>query len=152
MEIRQARLRDYFQVRQVFKDSFGRDAWSSLDIALALLTPGAVKLLALNGDDARGFAIGDRRGSKVGWVAAIGVVPEARRRGIGSRLLAECEERLGTETVRLTLRRSNHAARELYLKHGYVLKTVWTGYYYDGEDAFVMEKVRGESGPAPLVE
>lgn len=145
-------MRDYFQVRQVFKASFGRDAWSSLDIGLALLTPGAVKLIAEVDDKALGFVIGDRRGSQVAWVAAIGVVPEGRRRGIGSRLLEECEQRLGTRIVRLTLRKSNEAARALYAQHGYKLKTVWPGYYFDGEDGLVMEKERPESGPKRLVE
>lgn len=139
-QIKEVRWRDYFRLRAVFKAAFGRDAWSSLDIALALLTPNTVRLIAERDEDVIGFVIGGKRQAGVSWIAAIGVIPDARREGVGTGLLVECERRLGTPMLRLTLRRSNSTARELYERHGYRLKTVWSSYYRDGEDGLVMEK------------
>lgn len=140
VQITEIDWRDFFRLRSVFKFAFGRDAWSDLDMALALLAPDTVRLFARRGEQVVGFVIGAERRAKVGWIAAIGVLPEARREGVATRLLLECEMRLKTPVVRLTLRRSNMAASELYEKHGYRLKTVWPRYYKDGEDGLVLEK------------
>ncbi len=89
-----------------------------------------------------GFAIGDRRGrSGLGWVASIGVHPDYRRKGFGRQLLAACEQGLETHRVRLSLRKSNEAALELYLQVGYSHVDLWPKYYRDGEDALVMERI-----------
>jgi ribosomal protein S18 acetylase RimI-like enzyme len=42
--------------------------------------------------------------------------------------------------VRLSLRRSNEAARRLYTSMGYAVVDRWERYYSDGESATVMEK------------
>lgn len=143
--------RDYFRLRSVFKAAFGRDTWSSLDIALAVLTPNTVRLFASRGEQVVGFVVGGERQAEVGWIAAIGVIPVARRKGVGTRLLLECERRLRTPVVRLTLRRSNTAARKLYERYGYRMKTVWSRYYSDGEDGLVMEKDILGAGAMPVV-
>jgi len=56
-------------------------------------------------------------------------------------LLAACERALGTPRVRLTLRPSNLGARRLYEVAGYVEIGTLGGYYHDGEDGIMMEKV-----------
>lgn len=145
-EIRSVRWGDYFRLRSAFKAAFGQDAWSSLDIALALLTPNTVRLIAERRDTVLGFVIGGERRSEIGWIAAIGVEVAARRQGIGTRLLVECERQINTSLVRLTLRRSNTPARALYEKMGYRFRTIWPGYYRDGEDGLVMEKSTGRVG------
>ncbi len=95
-----------------------------------------------DGQKAIGFVIGDRRRSEhLGWVASIGVHPEYQRRGVGTRLLAACEQALGTPRVRLTLRPSNVGARRLYEVAGYVEIGTLRRYYLDGEDGIMMEKV-----------
>ena len=95
-----------------------------------------------DGQRAIGFVIGDRRRSEqLGWVATIGVHPEYQRRGVGTRLLEACEQALGTRRVRLTLRPSNVGARRLYELAGYVEIGTLHGYYMDGEDGIMMEKV-----------
>lgn len=43
-------------------------------------------------------------------------------------------------SVRLTLRRSNLAAKNLYLAAGYAEVDIWLKYYSNGEDGIVMEK------------
>ncbi len=120
---------------------FGRQGWSWLDLLTALALPGAVREKAELGGQLIGFVIGDRRGrGELGWVASICVHPHYRRRGIGRRLLEDCERMIGTRRMRLTLRVSNAGAMELYRTMGYRKVDVWRGYYQDGEDGLVMEK------------
>ncbi|MCZ6529520.1 MAG: GNAT family N-acetyltransferase [Chloroflexi bacterium] len=104
--------------------------------------PGTIRLKAELEGQMVGFAIGNRRGRKdLGWVASIGVHPEYRRRGLGRQLLAACERELETHRVRLSLRKTNEAALELYLRAGYSRVDLWPKYYRDGEDAVVMERI-----------
>jgi ribosomal-protein-alanine N-acetyltransferase len=48
---------------------------------------------------------------------------------------------LGSDRIRLSLRRSNEHALALYRQVGYAQVGVWPEYYRDGEDALVMERV-----------
>lgn len=77
-----------------------------------------------------------------GWIATLGVRPEYRRRGIAKALLLACEGQMGMPTVRLSVRRTNQSAIQLYESMGYHLADVWPKYYFDGEDALVLEKKR----------
>lgn len=142
--IEEATWRDFSSIVRVFRAAFGSDAWSWLEILDALTYPGTVRLKAVDQSGVVGFAIGDRRSKQVGWVAAIGVHPRARRKGIGGQLLQACERELNTPVVRLTLRQSNEAARKLYVKRGYQPYEVWKSYYDDGEDGLVMERGIGQ--------
>jgi ribosomal-protein-alanine N-acetyltransferase len=124
------------------KVCFGRDSWPWPEVLAALTFPGTVRLKAEQEERLVGFAIGDRRArSDLGWVASIGVHPDYRRRGLGRRLLAACEQGLETHRVRLSLRKTNTAAKELYLQAGYARVDIWPKYYRDGEDAIVMERI-----------
>ena len=134
-------ITDIRQMNRLVKDCFGRDAWTWLDVFEALTFPGTVRLKAVIGDEIIGYVIGDRRTSKLGWIASIGVHPKARRQGIGRRLLLAAERALDTQRVRLTLRMSNQAALGLYAQLGYEKVDVWKQYYRDGEDGLVMERI-----------
>jgi ribosomal-protein-alanine N-acetyltransferase len=113
-----------------------------MEILAALSLPGTIRLKAERNEEIIGFVIGDRRARKdLGWVASIGVHPTYRRRGVGRRLLAACEQQLGSARIRLSLRRSNEQALALYRQVGYAQVGVWPEYYRDGEDALVMERV-----------
>jgi ribosomal protein S18 acetylase RimI-like enzyme len=76
----------------------------------------------------------------VGWIATLCVHPDFRRRGYARELLRVCEQGLAMSSVRLTLRRSNLAAKNLYLAAGYAEVDIWLKYYSNGEDGIVMEK------------
>ncbi len=141
-EIIDASWRDLRPIVALEKICFGRDSWPWMEILAALSLPGTIRLKAELNAELIGFVIGDRRTRKdLGWVASIGVHPAHRRRGHGRRLLAACEQQLGTARVRLSLRRSNEHALSLYRQVGYSEVGVWPEYYRDGEDALVMERV-----------
>jgi [ribosomal protein S18]-alanine N-acetyltransferase len=90
-----------------------------------------------------GFIVaeGSRRG--VGHIITIDVLPQARRAGLGSHLLASAEARLLSAKCRgvlLEVAVDNAGAIVFYKRHGYdVLKTI-PHYYSDGVDALVLGK------------
>jgi [ribosomal protein S18]-alanine N-acetyltransferase len=83
----------------------------------------------------------NRRGA--GHIITIDVLPEARRTGLGSRLLALAEERLRANsctTVRLETAVDNASALAFYKRHNYDLVRTIPRYYPGGVDAFVLRK------------
>lgn len=90
-----------------------------------------------------GFIVaeGSRRG--VGHIITIDVLPDHRRGGLGSKLLAEAEDRLRQipcHTVVLETAVDNAGALAFYKRHRYsVVKTI-PRYYSNGVDALVLEK------------
>lgn len=83
----------------------------------------------------------NRRGA--GHIITIDVLPEARRAGLGSRLLALAEERLraaSCTTVRLETAVDNASALAFYKRHKYDLVRTIPRYYPGGVDAFVLRK------------
>jgi len=142
LPIQSATWRDLRSIAVLEKACFGRDSWPWPELLVALTFPGTIRLKSELEGQMVGFAIGDRRGrSDLGWVASIGVHPDYRRKGFGRQLLAACEQGLETHRVRLSLRKSNEAALELYLQVGYSHVDLWPKYYRNGEDALVMERI-----------
>lgn len=89
-------------------------------------------------------------------VLSVGVVPDARRRGIATRLMQIAEafsRKRGCATIRLEVSTENLAAIELYRRLGYRTDGVLYGYYSWGEDAYSMEKpvphALSEAAPEP---
>jgi ribosomal-protein-alanine N-acetyltransferase len=82
---------------------------------------------------------------KTGRILTLDVLPEARRYGLGSTLMRECEEHLrkrGCTEVYLETAVDNEAALKLYHKLGYqILRTLPAYYHAHGLDAFLMGKV-----------
>ena len=76
-----------------------------------------------------------------GQIANMAVLPEHRRRGLGKILvhhvLQEARKQ-GVLSLSLEVRRSNHAALELYKSFGFQKFTVRVRYYENGEDALLM--------------
>ena len=90
-----------------------------------------------------GFVVAETNRRRLGHIISIDVLAEARRLGVGSRLLAEGEGRLwaaGCHGVVLETAVDNLAALAFYKRHGYnVVKTV-PRYYSNGVDALVLTK------------
>ncbi len=77
-------------------------------------------------------------------ITNIAVHQDRQRRGLGTRIIAELEgegKRRGCSYAYLEVRVSNQSAVELYRKLGYGFAYSRRGYYLDGEDAHVMEKI-----------
>jgi ribosomal-protein-alanine N-acetyltransferase len=123
---------------------FGRDAYDPLTLLLLVAWPGNVTLKATENGMLVGFVAGDQPwGEHIAWIVTLGVKSSHQRRGIGARLLAECEARLGPPVLRLMVREGNVPAIALYKKFGYVHVRREVGYYADGEAGLLMEKNRG---------
>jgi ribosomal-protein-alanine N-acetyltransferase len=142
MEIQTASIRDLRALRRLENACFEKDAWPLLDLIAVLTWPDVIRLKAEEDGKLIGFVAGDPRPSQgLAWVATIGVDPRYQRRGIGRALLHACEEQVKMPRMRLTVRLSNRGAVSLYEKDGYRTIDIWKGYYDDGEDGLVMEKI-----------
>jgi ribosomal-protein-alanine N-acetyltransferase len=142
MEIIPATIRDLNALRKLERICFEKDAWSLFDLMAVLTFPDVVRLKTVEDDQMVGFVAGDPRPSQgFSWIATIGVLPDYQRKGIGRALLHACEAQIKTPRLRLSVRASNQAAINLYEQEGYRSMDVWRGYYNDGENAIVMEKL-----------
>ncbi len=142
-EIKPANWHDLNPLRQLEKECFGSDAWPLWDLIAVLTFPGIVHLKSVVDDRMVGFIAGDPKVSEgVGWITTLGVTQAYRRLGIARELLAACEEGLNLPVIKLSVRRSNLQAIDLYLGVGYRQTDIWPRYYMGGEDALVLEKHR----------
>ena len=140
-EIKPASWRDLFAVQEIEHVCFQEDAWPLIELMGALTWPGIVRLKAANDHQLAAFIAGDiRRSEHTGWILTVGVLPAYRRLGLASLLMQACEQRMQMPQVKLSVRRSNQPAIQLYEKLGYAQVNVWKNYYHNGEDGIVMAK------------
>jgi ribosomal-protein-alanine N-acetyltransferase len=74
----------------------------------------------------------------------LAVHPQLQRKKIGTTLLQDALQRIqsaGCDRITLEVRVSNVAAQRLYRRDGFKMILTKKGYYDNGEDAFLMEKV-----------
>ncbi|MCC7189795.1 MAG: GNAT family N-acetyltransferase [Anaerolineales bacterium] len=142
MEILPATLLDLTSLHRLEHACFDQDAWSLLDLVAVLSFSDVIRLKAVDDNQMIGFVAGETRHSQgAAWIATIAVDPRFQRRGVGRALLRECEFRLKTGKMKLTVRISNLGAIALYEREGYRTTDIWRRYYKDGEDGLVMEKM-----------
>ena len=140
--IDKAGWRDLGEIHRLEQVCFGKDAHTILDVIGYFTLPGYLRLKAVSAEKIVGFIIGELPIiKKTGWITAIAVAPDFRRQGIGNTLLKTCEKEMNLPGIRLCVRQSNGTAQKLYLNAGYQSLELWKQYYYDGEDAMVMEKI-----------
>ena len=144
-----ATWRDLKAVHQLEKTCFQLDAWPLLDILGALTFPHIIRFKAQKGDQLIGFIAADlRHAQATAWIATLAVLPDFRRKGIGSWLLERCERGINLPLIRLCVRETNLPAISLYLKYGYQQVETWIKYYRGGDNALVFEKIiRTKQGP-----
>jgi len=97
-------------------------------------------LVAEDGGEIVGFAMTTRQPDEV-HLLDIAVAASRRRRGVARQLLAGLAVLAmadGACAMTLEVRTSNHAARSLYARVGFVDHGVRPGYYRDGEDAAIL--------------
>lgn len=123
------------------------DPWSENSVAGELDNPLSLWLVALDGDRLLGY-VGCQRVPPEADVMNLAVVPEARRRGLGRRLMEALWGRLmelGDESLTLEVRASNIPAITLYEGLGFVQAGRRPNYYEKPrEDALILRKERNE--------
>ena len=91
-----------------------------------------------------GFVVAHPIRGRIGRILTLDIVPEARRSGLASRLMQECEQRLraaGCTQVYLETAVNNEPALKLYQKLGYeIVRTLPDYYSSHALDAFQMTK------------
>lgn len=98
-----------------------------------------------------GFIVAEAGRQKTGHIITIDVLEEARRSGLGSRLLTAAEQRLkesGCRAVFLETAVDNRAALAFYKRHQYFLVKTLPRYYSNGVDAFMLKKELLPAGPS----
>lgn len=79
--------------------------------------------------------------TRKGHLVSIAVLPEYRRHGVGKELINQAMQGMlwyGATECYLEVRKSNEPAVNIYKKLGFKIVRRISGYYYDGEDAYVM--------------
>lgn len=118
-----------------------KDPYPSYFISQLAETNPDTFLVAVVDNNLVGYAVAEHRGGH-NHLVSIAVHPILRRSGIGTRLLRALEERIEKrKAFRLEVRESNLPAIEFYREHGFHRTRVVRGYYSDGEDALLMEKL-----------
>ena len=92
-----------------------------------------------------GFIILQMTGTFKGYIQIVCVAPEARGRGIGTRLLSFAEERIFRESPNIFMCVSsfNKGARRLYKRLGYIKTGVLKDFIAKGYDEFLLRKTVG---------
>ncbi len=140
---------DFERLWQIDQQCFTRGiAYSKRELAHYIAMRGAFTVVAETPTRKRehaivGFLVGQKLRKGMGHVVTIDVVPEARRGGLGARLMEECEERLrkaGCHAIYLETAVDNEVALRFYKRLGYaVLKTI-PRYYAGNLDALLLGK------------
>jgi len=90
-----------------------------------------------------GFIVAESNRQGAGHIITIDVLPEHRRSGLGSKLLAAAEERLlaiACRSVHLETAVNNLSAIAFYKRHHYYIVGTIPGYYPGGLNAFMLQK------------
>lgn len=123
-------------------------AYSAEEMRYFLRQPNGIRLVGEEGKEIQGFIIADhfrirRSQQPMGRIITIDVLPEARRSGLGGRLLEAVEkelQKLGCHHVSLETAVDNFAALHFYKKHGYTGLKILPRYYLNSIDALLMGK------------
>lgn len=160
--IRDSRREDFDRLWRIDQQCFPPEiSYSRLELAVYMRRPGSFTLVAeaaQNDSQSHaeptaapsaaepailGFIVAqaERRGR--GHIITIDVLNQARRAGVGSKLLTAAEARLQAATcqvVHLETAVDNVPALAFYKRHGYYLEKTVPRYYSDGVDAFLLKK------------
>jgi len=140
-EIRQATTNDLAELANLHRLTLG-DHGPDPMVALTQQLARGMVWLAEDPSGILGLATGQIAADEA-EIHAVAVVPQARKKGIGRRLVQALEDAaftMGATTCFLEVRASNLGARTLYQRSGYEQCGQRPAYYPDGEDAIVMRR------------
>ena len=142
--IRDYRRQDFEALWQIDQACFARGiSYSRRELAFYIARKLGFTLVAELEGRILGFVVADRDRQGQAHVITIDVLTEARRSGLGSRLMTGVEERLralGCSVVFLETAVDNAAALAFYKRHGYNVVQTIPRYYLDTIDALVLAK------------
>ena len=140
LQVRQAERADLLAVHRIEQAAFPQP-WPFDAFEQYLDEPG---FLVADMGGIVGYIVADsvpNHGRPLGHIKDIAVREQQRGRGIGSTLLERAIGVLasrGVASVKLEVRESNIAARQLYREYDFVHRRTVPRYYSDGEDALVL--------------
>jgi ribosomal protein S18 acetylase RimI-like enzyme len=125
----------------------GSEPWMTLgqsyDELLSLANdPSKEVYVAVVAAEVVGFIMLDMKGSLVGYIKSIGVLPDWQKKGIGSQLMAFAEERIFRESpnVFICVSTFNSGARNFYQRLGYEVIGTLQDYLVSGYDELLLRK------------
>jgi len=149
--LRDHRAADFEALWQLDQECFPAElAYSRTELAGYIHRQSSVTLVAERDGKIAGYIVAERGGRKVGHIITLDVRAEARRSGLGSKLMAAGEERLGAmgcASVLLEVAVDNAAAIAFYHRQGYVTLATIPRYYNDRTDALLLGKKRAPEMP-----
>jgi ribosomal protein S18 acetylase RimI-like enzyme len=140
--IRQARAEDVIAISQLASDLLPERYSSGVFTSLFERSPYGM-LVAENGPDIVGFLIGIIPEEDSARVLMLGVIPEYRRKGVGSELLTAFKAAVDpyhVSSIHLEVMTTNDSAINFYRRNGFEIKERIQHFYVTGEDAFLMKK------------
>ena len=150
LRIRRASAADLPRMCALAGDAATAAQWTEAQYA-QLFAPGNQRLALVLEEDAevQGFLVANPIGEE--WeLENVAIAPDARRRGLGTRLLGEFLDQAradGAQAIFLEVRESNHAAHALYQKWAFVEAGRRKAYYRGPtEDALVFKFSFSSSG------
>ena len=147
--LRESRLEDFESLWAIDQKCFiAGIAYSRRELSAYMRRRGAFTIVAeAQGQRGQaptaGFIVAESMRRGRGHIITIDVLPEHRRSGLGSKLLAAAEERLraiACRSVRLEAAVDNASAIAFYKRHCYDVIGTISRYYPGGLNAFVLQK------------
>ncbi len=134
---------DLDQIYKIELESFDNPYPYSLLKAYLYLSPNLYIIARDDDNSILGYAIGIVQNRYRGHVVSIAVRKDSRKKGTGTQLLLELENRFRKEGCvysYLEVHYKNEPAISLYRKLGYYIVALKRNYYRRGEHAFIMVK------------
>jgi ribosomal-protein-alanine N-acetyltransferase len=142
MIIREFKRPDVKRVLEIELTSF-KDPYPA-KILVDIYNLGAGFLVAQQDNIIVGYIIFWIRFEDEGHIISIAVDQKYRQQGIGTQLVETTQKifkKYKVRNIKLEVREKNHKARKFYQKLGFAEEKFVNGYYEDGEDAVVMDKL-----------
>jgi len=149
-KVRHAEEHDFERIMEIENTCFpGELAYSRDQMRRLVYKANSITLVEDGEDSLRGYlTMLMRRNSDTACLETIGVLPDFQNEGVGTRLLAEAEQRLvekGMRRFRLEVSAGNEAAIAMYQRAGYNITDIIPFYYqfdhHGTRTAFRMEKI-----------